>query len=101
MKMEEDVAKELSEEQEEEQGVQFSVGRFYQHTSGGKLGILGVLPDLEGGEVMVARTQVGELVRISGFHTREKNYSEITPQEFYSGMDEGDVPEPDVPDVDE
>lgn len=84
-----------------EGGVRFSVGRFYKHSSGlistfGKLGVLGVLPDLEGGSYMIARTQAGEVFKIIGFNILNKNYVEITPKEFYSGIDEGEVPEPNL-----
>jgi len=90
----EDAADKLTEgtdeSAEQEEGVSFKVGRFYQHESGGKLAILGVLPDLEGGEYMIGRTMAGEVFKITEFHTTEKKYKEITPQEFYSGIQEVD-----------
>lgn len=65
----------------------FELGKFYQHTTGEKLYICGVVDTNAYGKTLVGEDGYGNLSPIGNHEFATENYREITKEEFLDGRE--------------
>jgi hypothetical protein len=73
----------MSEEKSEEKAMVFEEGKYYQHTSGHKLSILGRLPTtMWGSSTLIAEQDDATLLAVGDDVSSAVNYREITRDQW-------------------